>query len=429
MKKEDFKFVSIISVLLIIIIAATILLSVPKVYLGPDDGTTSTRSFFPSQALINSPLTVNLQIDAIQQTPFIDIIQSIPDGFQIIYGGISINRPDLSSHFGTEPIQLLKFGPLTDETLSYVLIPQSTVLCPNPPSSIEIDTLYLAPPEGPRAERGQQSIPIAAPSVTRTLSKPSTVANGQQTVYLTVYPQCEISYILTETIPTEDGWTVTDAGEGEMSSENVIIWNIDCPEGPCPSKVFSYKIGSSNPSVQSQISGTYIFSSGQEQTISGTNILKTEDIDCTTPDSCNNDACEGEYCNADQTASCFEQNCVGSCTDRGENYLCSPSCDSPDRAHPQGDPECTTGICCQDIPTQTCEQIGGYCTQSPVMACPPGLTRLSLYEPSCNGNEIPLVGNHKICCTSASGGGGGGGGGGPIINPNPIGGGGGTPTR
>ena len=402
MKKRGMKFVFLITVLFLIALAA-IYFSIPRIYFSPDDGTTSTRSFVANSLVgneINKPITVNLAIyyDPASATPFIDIIQAIPQGFNIIYEGISNPRPDLAAYFpaNTTPIQLTKFSP-TDENLSYVLIPNPAVLCPSAlGTSIPINTLYLAPPEEPRPERGTASIFLAQKNVTRTLSKSETNVNREITVYLHVYPACEDSYTITENFPL--GWTVIDEGGGSISG-NTITWNMPSCSGRCESTVIAYKLRA--PSIPTSItfSGIYKMPLADPNTMYlPFAYLQVKNVDCTAPEACAQSACQGEYCNAQQTATCSGGDCVPNSCGLQAGHYCGSSCQPGDVQTTNF--ACTSGVCCQHTPPQTCEQAGGYCVDNPGMLCPPGLNRQVNFDSTCNGGELPLEGNYPICCSA-----------------------------
>jgi hypothetical protein len=403
MKKGDLGFILIIAILVIIIIAAIFILNRPEVYFsGPNDGTTSTRSFEGDQ--INKPVTVNLAIDydPAAGTPFIDIIQALPEGFDLVYQGISTPRPDLVTYFpNTNPIQFTKFAPLVDETLSYVLIPNPTTLCPSAPGSpIQIDTLYISPPEESRSERGTAAITLASASITRTFSKSEVTTSGEQTIYLHVYPACKDSYAITENYPA--GWSIVDPGTGEIDPDaKKITWTANCP-GRCESTVVSYRMSATPNAGQGTFTGTYIFGTDPTLEILGDKTVEVVETNCFGFTSCEtNPACQGEYCNSQSTSSCYGVGCTNSCTGRGSSYYCSSSCQTGDIVYDKGNLACGSGnVCCQDLPLETCEQAGGYCVENSQMQCPPGFTKDTARDTTCNNNEIPLVGNYPICCTT-----------------------------
>jgi len=400
MKKKELRFYFLIIGLVLIVALAIYLLSKPGIYFDPLEGTTTSISLDPQTAKINKPLTITLTIDHQSPTPFYDIIQFVPNGFLIKYEGISVPRPDLEYlHPNTNPIQFLVFNP-SSTTHSYVVIPNPSELCPSAPGTqLPLHGLYLAPPKKPRTPLGSSFIPVQSGEVTRTFSKPETTLNGEITVYLNVYPACSNSYTIQESIPPE--LTLIDSGEGTLNG-GILRWDRNCP-GTCPSTVISYKMrGETERETTAVFDGSYSIGNSPPRTTQGSNTITLTEIDCTVAGACGQIACQGEYCNAQQTQSCFNYQCVASCTGR-EGYYCSSGCNSPDKRYAKGDASCEAGtLCCQDSPSQSCEAAGGYCVfdeSPPFLECPSGFTRNSQYDLTCNGGDIPLGrSSYPICC-------------------------------
>lgn len=397
-----------------------------QIQLGPTDGSTSTQSFVGDR--LSKPVTINLEVDYDQnpQTPFIDIIMAIPQGFDVIYEGSSIPRPDLEEYFpNTNPIQFTRFTPLVDETLSYVLVPKPTEFCPMPPGySVDIESLYLAPPEETRVPLGTTNLEFSEPTVIRT-AKSGVKTESETTIYLHVYPGCASSYTVSEAIPT--GWTITDYGGG-FGGPNSVTWQIVC-QNTCDSAVLSYKVQAPElPGGPDIFNGQYQIPAGSEIKIIPSTQIPVIEIDCTLPGNCGQAACLGEHCNAQQTQTCFDSSCVDSCTGRA-GYECLPSdCNPGDIEFSQGRAQCerdlgSGAVCCQNIPQQTCKEAGGYCTldETAQQTCPPGMGHATQYDLTCNDYEIPLEDQYPICCilSGAPGGGGGGSTGGGEIEEQP----------
>ena len=370
-----------------------------QILLGPDDGTTSTRSF--EGDLMGKPVTVNMDVDydSGDGTPFIDIIQFIPDGFNLEYEGISVPRSDLEPYasYPSIPIQFLDFDPAAAGTLSYVITPDPSVLCPGAPgTSIPIDTLYLAPPQEPRPERGAASLDIAERNVIRAFSKSEVNVDGELVVYMHVYPACYDSYQVAD-FP---GWTILDTGGG-VETMGTIIWEVNCP-GVCESTILSYKILAPSSTWSGDFIGQFRIPAGDSLEMLPYDRVLVRDLNCVVGGACaSEDACQGEYCNVGQTQSCFGFSCVDACMGR-DGYYCGTGCQPEDIAYPAGDLACGGDICCQDMPTQTCEEVGGYCVLddvAPMQECPPGFSSDTSRDITCNGLEIPLAGApYPICC-------------------------------
>lgn len=374
------------------------------IQLGPTDGTTTQLDFEGNK--IGQLTEVNLIIDYDDNpnVPFIDIIQGIPIGFSVVYEGVSTPRPDLQPYFpGTNPIQFTKFPPLQDETLNYVIIADKETACPSlSGNALEIDSLYLAPPEESREiTLGETELIISEPAVIRTVSKDEVNINGEVTAYLHIYPGCESSYSLVESIPA--GWSIIDNGGGAGGTQD-LTWTKDCSPNICENEVISYTLQA--PSIiggPTIFTGNYEIPDGSGTTIQYNTNIPIRNLDCSNPTNCNNEAaCQGEYSNAQQTETCFNFESVPSCTGRA-GYYCNNGCALDDVRYIKGDPECGVGeICCQDIPEQTCEESGGYCffdETSPTQTCPGNLEREHSLDITCNNDHIPEgTENHAICC-------------------------------
>ncbi|MFH1802547.1 MAG: putative metal-binding motif-containing protein [archaeon] len=234
----------------------------------------------------------------------------------------------------------------------------------------------------------------------RTFSKTEVNVDGELTVYLHVYPACYESYSISEIVPS--GWTILDRGEGSGSMDSV-TWAAGC-SGVCESRVFSYKVRAPSSAIMGEFVGQFRMPyGGTPATILSDNYIQVSDVTCTTGGACaDQEACQGEYCDAGHTQSCFDFQCVNSCTGR-EGYYCG-SCEIGDVSYPAGNLGCGGGdFCCQEMPSQTCEEIGGYCILDevlPMQECPPGFSENSYYNIKCNdGFEIPLRGEpYPICC-------------------------------
>ncbi len=399
MKKSKFRFVFLVSILVIIIAGAIYLISPPGIYFGPEDGTTTRISLDPQTAKLGKPLTIRFTVDHKSPTPFYDILQFIPAGFIIEYAGISVPRPDLAYlKPGTNPVQFLVFNP-NSTTHSYVITPNPSELCPSAPGTqITLDGVYLAPPEEPRTPLGSSSIPIQSGTITRTVSKSKISLNGEVTIYLHAYPACASSYTIYETIPSS--LILTDAGNGTHDGRT-LSWNISC-SGICQSRVITYKM-KGNGTTSALFSGQYSIGGSHPQVIQGDSSVSVLAIDCTATSGCGQIACQGEYCDFQQTKTCFNYECVNSCTGR-EDYYCGSTCHLPDSRYVKGDASCGSGaFCCQKNPTQSCEAIGGHCVfdeSPPFLECPPGFIHDTLHDLPCNNGEIPLGrDSYPICCT------------------------------
>ena len=387
-----------------VLVLILILVSVPRerVLLGPDDGTTSTRSFEGNR--MGLPVTVNMDIDydSGDGTPFVDVVQFIPDGFDLVYEGSSVPRADLAA-YGSNPIQFLDFSPASG-TLSYVLVPDPNILCAQEDwNSTEIKTLYLAPPQEPRTERGEVNLNITNETVVVRFSKDEARINGMLIVYLYVYPACYDSYEVAQIVPA--GWTILDRGEGENpGSPNQVKWTVSC-SGACESKVLSYKVSApSSAAEDNEFMTQFKMPAVMGFPVVFYESISTIDVTCTVGGACaSQEACQGEYC-LGQIKSCFGYSCENACTGRDGYYCASGECGSGDVHYQRGDVECGTGFyCCMELPAQTCEEIGGYCVLDdivPMQECPPGFSENPDYNIKCNnGFEIPLRGGpYPICC-------------------------------
>ncbi|MFH1290157.1 MAG: putative metal-binding motif-containing protein [Nanoarchaeota archaeon] len=389
----------------VLLIITILILSTPTIFFGPYDGTTSSRSFGSLTARSGFPLDISLNVEFEEGTPFYDIVEYIPSGFQMDDLGGGSLRPDLDQP-ESFALQLLNFAP-ENTTHNYTVTPWG---CAGP---YTFDGLYLAPPETTRQPLGETTIIIEPGDVTRNFLTPPPIMEGDPvSVALNTYIACEESYHIEETVPAS--WIITNPGGGSVNG-NTITWDVICA-GPCSSVSRLYEVQAPIPG-QYGFTGIYSMDGGPDTQISGDITIDVlpgagcvdldldnydncdpsnpddtdglladcndgnstinpgatevcthaDDFDCDTEPQCTDPDCDGQFCTPDETYNCFNNECLYiGCT--MTDFYCAPGpSGGSDIRYPPGDIDCDPPdtYCYWDLPEDpTCGDLGGICGSS-----------------------------------------------------------------